>query len=201
MPLRDRVFLVRVHNAPMKTRKQRLVPGVIAALSIPLSVHAADPPRCNELFDDAQRLGCYDAVFGKPVRSSAQATAPVAPVMPVAAAASAAPAAPVAPVAAASATAAAATATAAVMAPPPAPKADAAAAKPEKFNSSITALGSSADGRFIATLENGQQWLQTERDSRIEVKVGDTVTLQPMMFGAYTMVTRTGYSIRVKKLK
>jgi hypothetical protein len=27
------------------------------------------------------------------------------------------------------------------------------------------------------------------------------VSLQPMMFGAYTMVTRTGYSIRVKRLK
>jgi biotin carboxyl carrier protein len=177
----------------MKTRKQCLVSGVIAALSIPFSVHAADPPRCNELFDDAQRLGCYDAVFGKPLRSGAQATAPVAPAVPVASAA------PAAPVAAASATAAATTA--AVMAPQPAPKADAAAAKPEKFNSSVTALGSSADGRFIATLENGQQWLQTERDSRIEVKVGDAVSLQPMMFGAYTMVTRTGYSIRVKRLK
>jgi biotin carboxyl carrier protein len=176
----------------MKTRKQCLVFGVIAALSIPFSVHAANPPRCNELFDDAQRLGCYDAVFGKPVQSGAKVTAPVAPVVPAASAA------PVAPVAAAS---TAAAATAAVMAPQPAPKADAAAAKPEKFNSSVTALGSSADGRFIATLENGQQWLQTERDSRIEVKVGDTVSLQPMMFGAYTMVTRTGYSIRVKRLK
>jgi biotin carboxyl carrier protein len=171
----------------MKTRKQCLVPGVIAALAIPFSVHAADPPRCNELFNDAQRLGCYDAVFGKPVQSGAKVTAPVAP-------------ASVAPVAPAAAAAAAAATTAAVMAPQSAPKADK-AAKPETFKSSVTVLGSSADGRFIATLENGQQWLQTEKDSRIEVKVGDTVTLQPMMFGAYTMVTHTGYSIRVKRLK
>jgi hypothetical protein len=75
----------------MKTRKQCLVSGVIAALSIPLSVHAADPPRCN-----------------------------------------------------------------------------------------------AADGRFIATLENGQKWLQLEKDSRAEVKVGETVTLKPMMFGGAT---------------
>ena len=178
----------------MKTRTQCLVSGVIAALAIPLSVHAADPPRCNELFDDAQRLGCYDAVFGKP-QSGAKAVAPVAPV-----AAAAAPAAAVAPAAVVAPVAVAATATAAA-APQPAPKPQAAVAKPEAFKSSVTALSQTADGRFVATLENGQQWLQLERDTRVEVKVGDPVTLQPMMFGSWTLATKSGYTLRVKQLK
>jgi hypothetical protein len=160
----------------MNTRKQCLVSGVIAALMVPL-VHAAEPLHCNELFNDAQRLGCYDAVFGKPAIVGAQANAPSAPV----------------------AAAAAATATAAAAVPAPAPAKS--AAKPETFKSSITALGKSADGRFIATLENGGQWLQTERDSRNEVKVGDAVTLQPGMFSSWTLETKSGYTARVKQLK
>ena len=176
----------------MNTRKQCLVSGVIAALMFPVSVLAADPPRCNELPNDAQRLGCYDAVFGKPAGAGAQA-ARVAPVAPAVAAAP--PVAPVAPVAV-GATAAAATVAAAPTAAPAAPK----AAKPETFKSSITSLANSADGRFIATLENGERWLQTERDSRNEVKVGDTVTLQPGMFASWTLETKSGYTARVKRL-
>ena len=67
----------------MKTRNKILVSAAVATLMIPLAVNAADPPRCNELPNDAQRLGCYDAVFGKPVGAGAQA-ARVAPVAPAA---------------------------------------------------------------------------------------------------------------------
>ncbi len=78
---------------------------------------------------------------------------------------------------------------------PAAPK----AAKPEAFKSSITSLANAADGRFIATLENGEQWLQSERDPRVEVKVGDTVTLQPGMFGSWTTGNEVGLQpLRVK---
>jgi hypothetical protein len=161
----------------MNTRKQLLLPGVVAALMIPLA-HAAEPPHCNELFDDAQRLGCYDAVFGKPTIVGAKASAPAAPVAPAVAAA-------------------AATATAAAIAPQAAPKP---AAKPEAYKASVTAVSTAADGRFIATLENGQRWLQLEKDAAADVKVGDTVTVKPMMFGGTALVTRADYTIRVKRL-
>lgn len=178
----------------MKTKTQCLVSGVIVSLMLPLSVLAADAPRCNELPNDAQRLGCYDAVFGKPVGAGAQA-ARVAPVAPVAPVAAAAPAAPVAPVAVG------ATAAVAVAAPPAAPAPAKPAAKPETFKSSITALSNAADGRFIATLENGQKWLQSERDTRFEVKVGEPVTLHPGMFSSWSLATESGYIVRVKQLQ
>jgi biotin carboxyl carrier protein len=165
----------------MNIRKQSLVSGVIATLMIPL-VHAADPPHCNELFDDAQRLGCYDAVFGKPAIVGAKSNAPAAPVAPAAAA-----------------TASAATATAAAAAAPQA--AAKPAAKPEAYKSSITAVSTAADGRFIATLDNGQRWLQLEKETGVEVKVGDTVTVKPTMFGGTALVTPTRYTVRVKPLE
>ena len=44
-------------------------------------------------------------------------------------------------------------------------------------------------------------WLQSERDSLADAKVGDKVTLRRMLFGNYTLVTRTGYTLRVKQVK
>ena len=79
------------HNARMNTRKQFLI-GALAAAITSSTVRAADPPRCNELFEDAQRLACYDAVFGKPLRPLVSPAAPLAP-----AASAAAPAAAVIP--------------------------------------------------------------------------------------------------------
>ena len=191
--------MVRVaHNAPMNIRRQFLLSGVIAALTLPLSVRAADPPRCNELFDDAQRLGCYDAVFGKPVRPVANSTTPVAPVAPAVA-----PATAVAPAAAATAAAAGTAATTAGANVPvaPAPTSIPKAAKSTAYKSTVSALGQSGDGRFVATLDNGEQWLQLEKNSRQEIKVGDAVTLKPMALGSWTIVTQSGYSQRVKRVK
>jgi hypothetical protein len=170
----------------MKIRTRFLVAGVVGSLAIPFALHAAEPQRCNDLFDDAQRLACYDAAFGKPTHTAAAANAPVAPMAPAAAAATATVA-----TAAATAPAAAKTGTTSGSAP----------ALPQTFKSPVTALGKSADGRFIATLENGQQWLQLEHDSRVELKVGESVTLNKMVMGNYEMTTHTGYTLRVKRLQ
>jgi hypothetical protein len=167
----------------MNKRKQCLVSVSIAALAIPLSLHAADPPRCNDLFEDAQRLACYDAAFGKPVRPGST-SAPVAP--------------HVAPVAA---TATAATATAAPPSTPKAGESGSAAALPDTFKSAVVSVGQSADGRFIATLANGQQWVQLEHDPRAEIKVGDEITFHKMLMGNYSVTTRYGYTTRVKRLQ
>lgn len=165
-----------------------MILGASAALTMPLAAHAAESHPCNQLVDDAQRLGCYDGAFGRPARpSSAQPAATAG--------------------AATGATSGAATAT--VPATPqsvPAPAPTQAPAKssepplPETITSVITELSRTPDGRFIATLENGQVWLQSERDSQADAKVGDKVTLRKMLFGNYTFVTRTGYTLRVKRV-
>jgi hypothetical protein len=181
----------------MKNRKPGSVPAAVAVLSvlvIPLSLQAAEPAHpCAGLYDDAQRLGCYDGAFGRPVRpiAAAPATATTATAANTSTA-----------VTAAVATAAVVTA-APAPAPSPAPKASKPApeSQPDTYKSSVKEVSRTADGRFMAKLENGEEWLQLERDSAVDVKVGETVTLKKMLFGNYSLVTRTGYTVRVKRLE
>jgi len=157
----------------MNARNKSLVIGVIASLAISLSAKAADQSHpCSRLLDDAQRLGCYDGAFGKPRAPDGTAAVTV----PLPATAAVVPAAP-------------------TSAPAPAP-----AKPPETYQSPVTALGSTADGRFIASLGNGEFWVQAERNSRIDVKVGDVVTMRRMLLGNYTMGTKNGPAFRVKRV-
>jgi biotin carboxyl carrier protein len=171
----------------------KLIPVLFTmpALSMPMAF-AADSHGCNQQFDDAQRLACYDAAFGKPVRP-ASAPAPAA-----------APTTAVVPAAAAPATAAVTVPAVAAVAPPPAPPA--APAKPAKAPdvsgaSVITSLGRRANGRFVATLENGTVWSQLEPDSTLMIKVGDAVTIRKGVFGSYMLVTQKGATTRVDLVK
>jgi hypothetical protein len=158
--------------------------AAITALFMPLAVHAAQSHPCNQLVDDAHRLGCYDGAFGRPTPASTQSAVPATATAGVVTGAATTPAAP-------------------QSAPTPAPVQQAPPAKeelPETITSVIASLSHTPDGRFIATLENGQVWLQSERDSMADAKVGDKVTLRRMLFGNYSFVTRTGYTLRVKRV-
>jgi hypothetical protein len=178
----------------MNTRNPGSVPAAVAVLSvlvIPLSLHAAEPAHpCAGLYDDAQRLGCYDGAFGRPVRPPAANAAATAGVAGTAGNAGAA----------AVATAAVVTAAPAPVAAPKASK-PAPESQPDTYKSSVKEVSRTADGRFMAKLENGEEWLQLERDSTADVKIGETVTLKKMLFGNYSLVTRTGYTVRVKRLE
>ena len=74
----------------------------------------------------------------------------------------------------------------------------------EKKEAAISAVISSVerrrDGKFLVKLDNGQTWAQSETDSRIEVKTGDTVTVRRAALGSYLLSTRDGIATRVKRL-
>ena len=156
-------------------------------------LHAQQAPRCSDLFDDAQRLACYDAAFGKPSRTPAggstsapSVTAPAARSAVTASPSASSPApvvraAPVAPVA--------------VPAPAAAP---APAAQPLVGTSAVTQVARTANGRFVVTLDNGQVWAQLERDPAAEVQTGDQVTVRKASLGSYMMVTKSGVRTRVR---
>ena len=82
-----------------------------------------------------------------------------------------------------------------------APAATANTAKRTAYTSTVTAMGRSGDGRFVATLDNGEQWLQLEKDSGEGIRVGETVTLKPMSLGSWALVPPSGDSQRVKRVK
>ena len=56
-----------------------------------------------------------------------------------------------------------------------APAATANTAKRTAYTSTVTAMGRSGDGRFVATLDNGEQWLQLEKDSGEGLRVSDSL--------------------------
>jgi len=184
----------------MNTRKPLLISSLLAALAIPALAPAAAPShQCSQLWDDELRLTCYDKAFGKPVPPPADSaaaapaastnTAPAAVGAAAVVAATPPAAAPPAPVAAPA-------AAAAVPVPVPAP-----AKQPDSLATSVTALSFTLDGRFRATLENGQVWQQLELHPKVQVKAGDHVTLRKASFGSYQMVVPSGMTTRVTLLK
>jgi hypothetical protein len=187
----------------MNTRNPLLISGVLAALAIPLLVSAAAAShQCSQLWDDDLRLTCYDKAFGKPVPPPAESAAAAAPaaVASVVAAAPPAAASAAAPAIAATAIAPAA----AVVAPAAAPAAVPAPAKVKESDSvttTVTALSYTLDGRFRATLENGEVWQQLELHPRIPLKSGDRVTLRKAALGSHQLVLPSGQSAKVTPLR
>jgi hypothetical protein len=143
--------------------------AAVLLLGVMPAVHAAEPaPRCTSVFDDAQRLACYDAQFGKPRRPDAAQPASHAAPAPVTAA-------PVSPTA------------------PTTPK-----PRVELIAGRVTAVHRIAGDRFMFTLDNGQDWTQLERDPNVQIEVGDTVKIRRAMLGSWMLETRDGVRTRVR---
>jgi hypothetical protein len=165
--------------------------AVAALLAVASQSFAAEGTRrCFEIYDDPQRLACYDSLFGKPVRPGA-AQLPAAPAQPPAPAV--VTAVPTPPAAAPPVTAPASAPTPATRQPPakaPAPA--------QPVTARITAVSRLANDRFAITLDNGQVWTQLERDLSAEVRAGDTVQIRPAMLGSWMLETRGGVKTRVR---
>ncbi len=86
--------------------------------------------------------------------------------------------------------------------PPDKPTREAAAAKKEEaISAAITAVDRRHDGKFVVTLANDQTWAQTENNSQVELRVGDTVTVRRAALGSYLLVSKAGVGTRVKRLR
>ena len=150
--------------------------AVAALLAVSSQAFAAEGTRrCFEIYDDPQRLACYDSLFGKPVR-------PGAAQLPAPAVVTADPTPPAA--------------APRVAAPPPAKAPAPAPAQP--VTGRITAVSRLANDRFAITLDNGQVWTQLERDLSAEVSAGDTVQIRPAMLGSWMLETQGGVKTRVR---
>ena len=170
--------------AGMKKNNTVIGAAVAAVLVLPSITRAAENHRCSAIFDDSQRLACYDGAFGKPARpAAAVATAPAAPQSVAPAPAPSPPRVAPPPVASAA---------------PAAAPAQPAKSKDEPFPAKVVAVGQLPNDRFTVTLDNGQLWMQLERDVGAEVRVGDTVTLRPAMLGSWILETRAGIRTRVR---
>ncbi len=165
--------------------------ALLALVAAPLTVQGAEVSHgCAVVTDDAQRLACYDMTFGKPAATRAAPPAARAPA-PVAA--------PPAPPPAAATLAPAVTAPAAAPAPTPTPAAKAKQPPlPASFNAVVRTLELTASRRYVATLDNGQVWVQLERDPQFELQQGAAVTIRRAMLGSYILTAPSGLTTRVR---
>ena len=137
---------------------------------------------CADESDDAQRLRCFDAV----VANMRKAPPPAAT---VAAAPAAAPQ-PAAP-----------TVT-------PEQKFGARGEiKPDRhedlseLNATVTALGAKPHGELIVTLDNAQVWAEIAANSRVKLKVGDTVKIERGALGSFSLIAPNGRSSKVSRIR
>lgn len=163
----------------MNSLDKNLIWTIAVAMAIPLSANAAEGShRCAEQFDDARRLACYDAEYGRPVivRTPAAAAGPAVVAAPV------------------------------VETRPPASQTKAAkkttaATSSGRFTASIKTLDLLYDGRFRATFDNGEVWTQLEPDKAVVLAAGDTVTVKKAVLGSFQLVTPAGIITRVKQVE
>jgi hypothetical protein len=138
---------------------------------------------CANEKDDARRLRCFDAVVADLRR------APAAPAASVAATPSAPAVAPAATI-----------------------------SREEKFGArgdldkekreelkeitgKVTELGARPHGELVITLDNGQVWAERTANSKVKVKVGDTVKIESGALGSFTLIAPNGRSSKVARVR
>jgi hypothetical protein len=183
------------------------------ALAAAAAPAATAPPSalqaCASIAADADRLACYDRLAGRAVASvpghAATAVAPPAAASaPVAGVAAAAP-----PPATASAPVAGVAAAAPPATPVPPPKESfglyeaehpkpAPVASAPSLEARVVALGKSANGHMIVSLEGGAVWELDDSDPLLAV--GETVTITRATFRSYIMHTPSKRTHRAHRL-
>ena len=85
--------------------------------------------------------------------------------------------------------------------PKPLPEpARAAEEPPEKFTAVVSKI-EWRNGVFVVTLDNGQVWVQSERDSRIRIEAADAVTIRRASLGSHLLSGKQGIAARVRRMR
>lgn len=160
------------------------------AIGLALSASQADVDRCLGIGDDAARLACYDRLFDR--RQSAAPAAALPAAGTPAAAGKPAPASPAAPAKEVATVAPVPAAATAAAAPAPAPEEafgltvdQRPEGKVKSISGTLVEVESSATGRHVLVLDNGQRWRQLEPTTRPAFSSGETVEIRRAALGSY----------------
>jgi len=141
---------------------------------------------CTALDDDAARLACYDRLAGfVKLGAPAASTAPAAPPMP-------------APEAAAEAVTDFGLSDAAKRARAPEKWRE---ATPDSVVLVVASVRTDQLGRFTATMEDGQVWVQNETKSSATLRPGEQVTIKRGALESYMLVTPRKVATRVRRVR
>jgi hypothetical protein len=70
----------------------------------------------------------------------------------------------------------------------------------KNIQAAIVAIGRSASGRLLFTLDNGQVWRQLLADGDLLAKVGDSVTISRGLFGSFWLEASSGRGCKVNRV-
>ena len=71
----------------------------------------------------------------------------------------------------------------------------------EELAAKVTEIAFQPRGQFIVTLDNGQVWMQKQPETKVKPRVGETVTIKDAAFGSFMLVTSSGRSTRVSRVR
>ena len=63
----------------------------------------------------------------------------------------------------------------------------------------VTEVGAKPHGELVITLDNGQVWAERSANSKVKVKVGDTVKIESGALGSFTLIAPNGRSSKVAR--
>ena len=72
--------------------------------------------------------------------------------------------------------------------------------KLDKLTDRVTAVQHKPRGEAVFKLESGQVWEEADGETPIELKVGETITIDAGVMGAYWLLSKSG-SVRVKRTR
>lgn len=166
-----------------ENRRLPMVAFGLAILASTAVAHAAGEPReCVSVVEDAARLACYDAAFGRAGSRSPGAALPA--------------------ISAAEAAAQAKKDFGLSEADKRALDPERAGPmQPESITGNVTAVRKRPTGEWVVTLGNGQVWVQAESDTKAIIRVGDEVTVRKAALGSFVLVSANRVAMRVRRVK
>lgn len=70
----------------------------------------------------------------------------------------------------------------------------------ERLQAKVQSISTTASGDWVATLDNGQVWIQVPTGTRFSLRVGDEVTITPGALGSFLLSKASGgSSVRVRR--
>lgn len=69
------------------------------------------------------------------------------------------------------------------------------------LSSRIARISTTADGRRIFTLDNGQTWVELERDDALLARPAEAVRISRQLFGSYWMELQSGRGCKVARVR
>jgi hypothetical protein len=71
----------------------------------------------------------------------------------------------------------------------------------QEITGKVAEVGFRPHGELVITLDNGQVWAERTANSKVRVKVGDTVKIESGALGSFTLIAPNGRSSKVARVR